>query len=463
MLIKLLRTILLLVFFAGLSVMTTKLQQTITKTIQSGKKQTFMVFLMGTAVSLLSLAMYWSLTGLFSLTGVLVLMALNILGHLLYQIVGAISGFTLPQNEKKISTMGFILGAIMGTRNKWSFLSLAGLGLLNLLAMLVVFWMYPFRDPTAIVLITLLHFVVGQIVSAALLIMVSWSFVTSEHVDNDVRDSYLTGMFSLLFSQTALLLIGVILAEPSLKIVCAQRGWAMPNVFLVVVLPLVTFIFVGVLPFMIGIYRRRAEQTRVTSWYVDWLNVISELLKLPEGDVRSRALAQQFESINEEITSRYSDNALYEFYEERFYEVTVVREPDFDESQSRRLLVGQTQPGAVAVPPVRRWPKPVSASETPEQDIIINNYENLFKWDLRFKHLRNMLLLREIMLQPDAAKLAPYVDAQLINARSQAKETGQLRSVIAATLLAAFSWGASWAATNYGKTIVALIQRAVAG
>ena len=464
MLIKLLRTLLFFAFFAALTWLSQKHQRLLTSAIESGRARAFAGFLISIAMPLMILATYWSLTGLFSMTGVLALIALTILGRILYALVGAISGFALQDREQKIGTLGLILGAQTGYTHKWIFWSAGLLGILNPLAMLIIFWIYPFRDPTAIVWITFLQFILGQVLTAAVLILVAWPMVTSEYVDNDLRDSHLTGMFSLLFTQTALLLIAATLAEPSLRIVCARHGWSMPNIWLVVALPMITFIFAGVLPFFIGIFRRRAEEKRVNEWHVEWLNRISELLKLPAGEARDRALKQQIHVLHSEIVSRYSNNTLYEFYEKEFYDVTVTRTPDFDESLSQRLLTGDAGPDEASPFPRKRTlpgvPLPTPVQEL--QAIIARNYENLFKWDLRFKNLRNMLQLREIMIQPEPALLAPYVEAQLKTAEASAKVSGQARSVIAGAILGGFSWLASWVTTNYGKVIVGIVQRAIA-
>ncbi|HEX8168995.1 MAG TPA: hypothetical protein VF824_00470 [Thermoanaerobaculia bacterium] len=445
MLTKIFHTLLFFCFVAALSKLTLKQQQITTRVIQSGRQRGATRFLLAVGMSLLSLAIFWSLTGLISLVGVGALIVLSVIGHLLYQIAGAISGFTLPYNETKINTMSFIIGMMTGVRNRFILPAAAAAALLNLLVTLVVFWIYPYRHPNAIVLITFFQFVVGQVVTAVFTIVLSWPIVSSEHVDNDFRDSYLVAMFSMMFNQTALLLIGLTLAEPSLRVVCAARGWPLSRAWFFVALPMVSFVAVGVVPFFIGIYRRRAEERHVADWYADWLGSVANYLKLPAVDARRQALERQMEELNAEITSRYSNNPLYDFYEQHFHEATVVPHPDFDESQSRRLLAGQSD----------------AAEQAPGMDIFIRNFENLYKWDLRFKHLRNMLQLREIMLQPDPTALAPYVDTQLTNARAVAKDSGQLRSVLAGSILGAFSSLFGWLGTNYGKEVVALLQQTI--
>lgn len=445
--VGLLRTVLFLVFFFALALLTMKQQQVITTSIQSGRNRKLLAFLLGTSVSILSLAMFWSLTGLFSVTGVVALIIMIILSNLLYQVVGAISGFTLPRKEQKIGALGYIYGVMIRTTRPSIANALKIAGLLNLLTMLVIFWILPFRDARAIVLIAILHFIVGQLLTAFLLILTSWPIVTSEHIDNDMRDAHLTMMFTLLFMQTILLLISVALAEPSLRTICQQRHWAMPNVWLIVALPMATFLFIGVLPFFIGIYRRRAEENRIHEWYVDWLNEISKLLILPDSDVRKKGLARQQKELEGEIQSRYSDNALYEFYEQQFHEVTVAHDPALDESHSRRLLTGER-------------PMPARVDQA-WYGIVANNYENLFEWDLRFKELRNMLDLRQIIAQADPVSIGPYIEKQLNIARENKAASGQRRSVIAATVLGAFSSLAGWVASKYGDDIITLIQRTI--
>ena len=465
-----------LAFYVGVAILTSRQQKLHLSGIQQGKRAKFLPFLISLGQIVLMFGMFWALTGFFSYRLIVLIAALLLLNVVVYQLIGAISGFTLEENIQKINALSIILAAEQRTL---SCLYLAASSLSDLIAAVgavVIFWMYPTGHPTAVMLIAVALFAVPQVVQIPAAIVATWPIITSEYIDNDLRDSYLVKSFAGLFLNAVYLLFPLwLLAGPAQQFF-QSRHLAAPQPAVILVIPILVFLLGAVVPFFIGTYRRRAEAQRMWSWQEEWLAQFAQALKLPPGP-RESEVEQCLTRLREEIVRRFSRNSLFQMYEEVVLpELPAAQRPiagmlTADDAEEQPVPAVQPSDKAGVLQAIRvakeRLRSPMSppayqvASLNTVREILAANAPRLVDWDLRFANLWRLLQFYEITLQADPAGLAPYVTSALKDAREAVKSARQRRSVIAAALLTMLSSSVVWVVKTYGSEILKAISAIV--
>ena len=78
--------------------------------IVGGKPAAITSFLLTVAMLLVSFSECWALTRIFPFNLILILMGALALGNFLYFVTGAITGFTLPEKQQKMTALALIWG-----------------------------------------------------------------------------------------------------------------------------------------------------------------------------------------------------------------------------------------------------------------------------------------------------------------------------------------------------------------
>ncbi|HEY8131885.1 MAG TPA: hypothetical protein VII12_08325 [Thermoanaerobaculia bacterium] len=465
---KVLRTLLALISFAAVNYFAGKRQKQTIVAVTKTRMSMFRFFLFDVAITLASLALFWTTTNRISFPAIVAIVLLLVLNYLLNDLIGAISGFTLPDRRQKVGILTFILGA----EQRWTGIILiliaAVTDIVCMLAVLITFWRYPIGHPTAAIEVAFFQFFIPEIFGLTVWIAASWPMVTSEYIDNDMRDAHLAGAFSRLFVQSITLAYPIWLLQPEFRSFAARHHFPPEGIWMIVALPMLGFLFGAVVPFVVGIYRRRSEVRRIHEWREAWLSRLSHILVLPTGAARKQAIDEALEDLRNEIQNRFSNNSLFTFYEEtimpnlpaenRLLAAGTQEETSPEDSgfarrakQARERLRGQIARITLdtEAPPIVQV-----------QRIILKYRSKLVEWDLRFTSIDDLLSLYDIISHTEIDNLKPYIDARLKDATTASKKV-EARSVIAATLLTAISSSVAWVAKEYAPELLKFVGRII--
>ena len=153
----------------------------------------------------------------------------------------------------------------------------------GMIGVLWVFWRHPVGDPKAVVLIALFHFVLFQAAAIPALILMQWPIVTSQYVDDDIRNSYLAQQLSRIFYSTIYLLFPLWLFKQDIHI--AYPHFPVPadltHFWILLSIPIFLFLAGGVLLFFLGVSRYRAQVKTMFDWLEQWLKQVLITNTLP--------------------------------------------------------------------------------------------------------------------------------------------------------------------------------------
>ncbi len=288
-----------------------------TEQIRGTKSGSGSPFLLPVGMLLVSFAEFWALTRIFPFHLVLILIGALALGNFLYFVTGSITGFTLAEKQQKMGALSVIWGASQPMPACIAVVLILLARLVGIIGVLWAFWTHPVGDPRAIILIAFFHFVIVQALAIPGLIVMQWPMVTSEFLDDDIRNSYLAQQFSRIIYSTIYLLFPLWLFKQDIRVAFPSihlPATDLPHFWILLSIPLLLFLGGGVLPFFLGINRYRAQVKAMSAWLEGWLQQVLITNTLPLGDLRSRQLQDQLEDLGDEITRRISENQLLHFY-----------------------------------------------------------------------------------------------------------------------------------------------------
>src|SRR5436853_430750 len=204
------------------------------------------------AILLLTFIQFWCLTRIFPIYVILLLMAASLISVVIHNLIGAVVGFGNAQKNAKINVLNVILSA---QHKELGCVVLTGslIMLLSIAVALYKFWTLPLGSEEAVAWIACLLFIVPQLILTISTLAVIMPILTSEYVDDDVRNSSLSVQFSsIIYSTIALIFPVWILKQQGVRIF----EW-MPPDWVILSIPLLIFLFACVVPFFIGMHRYR--------------------------------------------------------------------------------------------------------------------------------------------------------------------------------------------------------------
>lgn len=460
---KILATFGFLVVQAALLYLGARFQASSVARIREGRYRSLAGYLWTPAYLLLTFTGFWLLTGIFPLAFILILIGAALLTNFIYTLLGAVYGFTQEENLEKTNVLPIIWGFIMGVRNRYLNCAHISGALLMLLASIVgslwVFWSRPFGDPAARVWIVLWAFTIPALVYRLLPLIYTWPYITSEYLDNDVRNAYLASGFANLIYLTIYLLFPLWVFEQDVGLVFTN----LPPFWVLLSIPLLLFLLAYAVPFFIGWLRYRARIETMLEWRRDWLNDLLGFVKLPAGEVRTKGVQGKFDELKSEIDKRLEGNEVFQVYRDLI-------SPDF--ARDERLLEapeGEEGPAVEVIAPSVDDTSPFSrfsqatlslADENPANqnifDILDEHKQNLVVWDLRFNDVAKLVELHQRTLDGIAADISGFIEHRLKEIDRQAEKLTRRRN-LAAPSLSALSAAAVWLFNILEDEIIAFI------
>lgn len=450
------------------------------KQLQGGKSALIRTSLLSATVLLVSFCEFWALTRIFPFKLILMLIGALVLGVLLVYVTGAITGFSLPEKQQKIYALSVIWFASQQARTKpflrllqWTFLA-------SKLGALWVFWTHPVGDAKAVVLIALFQFVLLQAGTIPAGILMQWPIVTSEYLDDDIRNSYLAQQFSVIVYSTIYLLFPLWLFKQDIRVAFPNFPVQadLPHFWILASIPIFLFLVGGVLPFFMGIHRYRAQVKTMFDWLEQWLKQVLITNTLPFGDLRSRQLQDELSDLGEEITRRISENQLLQFYRG----MTEGQNTDLNALPAASEATPET--GQAAAPAeANASPRPNFAEQArsaltfvqgrasraggPEPtadvatEVVRNNRKNLVYWDFRFYYLKRLLELAEAVPQAEVRDMKPFLDATLQEIEQRPASATVRSNILAGSFLTVMSSLAVWVFKTFQNDILAYVRTLV--
>lgn len=409
-----------------------------------GKREWLGNFLIGTTTLVLQFVAFWLLTGRFPGFLVLLLVAGSLVSVLIHEMLGAIGGFGLQETKEKVSA----LGAIWGARNAVAGCILSVIGLIYLVVQTVgslwIFFSHPRGSDIAVGWIALLLFIGPRLVHFPVQMAAVWPVVTSEFVDNDVRNTYLSSQFVSMINFTIICVYPFILFREPMAAAVGQ----VPPLWLLLSIPVFLFLLLGLIPYFLGSYRFRAQANALLRWRRQWLTDALPAVRLPP-ELRGPTLEGKLQQLKEEISRRIEENRLLRLYRQYLPDEMDSDDPEVDEpaAQIAQHAGGGVDSGAVvpsATPVSVALLTPEAQRESAElnqvkkalayirrrglpprvqSDDIAGNMlailaryrERLVEWDVGFREIRALLDLYAAMLQARLHDVSAYIEAQLKN------------------------------------------------
>jgi len=454
------------------------------KGIQTGRVRTWAGLAAGTAMLVLSFVQFFCLTGMFPVQLILLLVLANLLGIGIYLGIGAVAGFTLPEKRQKISVLQLIMGqqrpvtSCIGT-------ALSSLVFLtSTVCVLWVFWHHRRGDPDAKVLIAFFQFILPQLALVPVSILLLWPAMTSEYLDDDLRNAQLARGFSGIIGNTLVLVFPLWLLRPEVGTYFAHRGWALPPFWLPLSLPIILFILGSLVPFFIGVYRHRSQARVMSQWEEKWMREVLPVLKLPLGSTRGREIDDRLAKLGQEVEERISSNEeIFRYYqtitvgsagetepappaapvvETTAQALPAELEPAREPPGGPVLLLPQRIASLQRLVPRPLRPPPRDDANLAEtiQNIVRMHIAKLEEWDIRFAYLRRLIQLGQVVSDGRANEVSGFVEVRLKSSEGPGTESGR-PNMIAAWVISLLSSAIPLLVKKYETEILDLIGRLV--
>jgi hypothetical protein len=350
---------------------------------------------------LIPFVQFWLLTKIIPYRVILLLIPANALGLLVVTLLGAITGFSTKENQKKIETLSLISGFLETAQSKPKSLVYMLMGWLILLSWgssLWIYWNPPKEQFLFLALLIALIFFVTTITGMILNVFASYSLVVSEYIDNDLRNSFISTQFSSILHSTILLLWPVWFFSNELKQTLIQ----LPPTWVILSLPLLVFLLGSLFPFFVGLYRYKNRNLTFLRSRLKHIETIYKHASLPVGEPRTKLLMEDLNAIGSDIESLANDNEWL-----KIYSSLGTSESEFDEA--REIF-----------------------------EFILKNKENITKWDIRFAHVKELRDLYTSISDNLASDIKGYTKSNLETHRKQIANFDQSKNQIAGFFIALF-------------------------
>jgi len=249
---------------------------------------------------------FWAVSASFAWSAVALVVGATFLGHVVYVVIGAVSGFWLEEKRNKLAFLMFASSYERGFLNaarrqlQVSQIAISAIAI-SVLAMSVIgtLWVFWTEGPSAAKPVRLAWtlFIMPSILGAVMMMVAMWPAVATTHGDDDVRNSSLAFGLMLVFP------IAAYLAVP--RLVSEQAGASLPSAadtWVIVSAPFLIYLFAFVCPFFLGLSLSRHRTKQLLEWRKQWLRSLAGVARLPESQFREARMVQVLTDLEREIT-----------------------------------------------------------------------------------------------------------------------------------------------------------------
>jgi hypothetical protein len=418
-------------------------------------------------VFLISFVQFWLLARVFPVPLIALLLGASILAMGINSMIGAVVGFTLEEKQEKIAALS-IIWAIQRPVFNCLFMAVAILLMFtSAFGSLWEFWSHPIGDAHAKVWIAIFQFLLPQVFEIPYQVALTWPVVTSEFIDDDVRNASLASSFSKIISQTLFLFFPLWIVRNEIQ---GVLGWAAPHLWILLCVPLLVFMVGNLLPFFIGVHRYRSRLQFMIRWQEVWLTGLHEWVQLPIGSARDSATQEATEKLHAEIGRSLSQNSVLELYkslattEQTGGQEIALSLPSADaetansapaqtsisatsaDSKDDELkkmlrdftgfLQGTTQPQG---PGADLQGERDSLPQAQIQSILLRYRSHLIDWDIRFGYLWKLVQYYEVSLEAKTKDVDKFIEARLKDIKTPSDSLTPKSNVLAGGIISVLS------------------------
>jgi hypothetical protein len=438
----------------------------------------FINYMVDAALLLSGFVQYWLLTRVFPLRLILALLGAYFIYLVIHGLAGSVAGFTLEEKQRKVAALRVIWAVQQQKLGCTYTLASIVLFLASVLVPLWTFWKHPIGDPKAKVLITVFVLLLPQVFVSLWRVVISWWPMTSEYVDDDLRNAELSTQFSGIIYATISLVFPFWIIEQEIRTLYGT----FPFFWLLLSFPLAVFLVGVLLPFFIGANKFRTQVRVMLEWRREWLKGLLELLKLPVGGVRLSGLDQKLHELKDEINDNVSRNRLFAFYQKVLKDDPAGRGkflgvPDVAEFTPAELPVSsdsavpakdEQAPSLILANVLRakdalKGMKPVE-EQTPDEvsaqvvAIVRENRTRLVEWDARFAHTKKLLDMYQVCADARTADIRESIQFQLDQIDKELAAMEKRKNILAGSSLAAITALISWLFKTFEHEIVSFVR-----
>lgn len=334
-----------------------KLQQLSAGFIIEKKNIKIKIIILSIMVIMLYFVQYSLLTLTLPITVMLWIIIGVIASNLLYSFIGALAGFTLKAKQEKINTLYVVRGMEMGINQgiaRWLGLGSLFAYMASWIAALAIFWTHPLRDPSIYAREAMIIFIIPQLMGLVLQFIIIIPAVTSEDIDDDLRNAYLTQNFSGLIYIILFFLFPLGLFYDQYA---AVISWLPPYWIAIITIPIL-YVLMAVIPFFMGLNKYKNQNADFLDWRLDWLKEMQNILLFADPVKKTEAFNNKIDELNAEINYLAEQDKYLKMY----------------------TSLDNLQPFVVGLP----------EKDKMIYTFVINNKNKLSKWDVRIAQVNKL-------------------------------------------------------------------------
>lgn len=374
---------------------------------------------------LLIFVQFWCLTGIFPYYVILLLVGASFIGVMIHNLIGAFAGFGVEENKSKINILVLAFAAQRKAAGAAVLIGAFVLLVVVPVGSLYKFWKLPVGSSEAVAWIAFFLFIIPQIFSILLGFASILPTITSEYVDNDVRNYLLSTQFSSVINSTVALTFPVWVFT---KFPSTINQW-MPPGWLILSIPSLIFLFCYLLPYFVGASRYRFQLKAQLEWRREWLKETEEVLTLPEAS-RISHIQEKNTVLDAKVTERIEANELNKYLRDLESSISGVTTEELSQNPGVQIL-----------------------------KLIYDNRENLQEWDIRYREIDKLQHLSNTVSQTGSGDLSGFIASAKTHVTDDIAALSKERSVLAGGMWTVLTFLGPLVFKAYQDPIVALIGK----
>lgn len=278
-------------------------------------------------------------------------------------------------------------------------------------------------DPVSYLWIALLLFIAPQISNLINNLNTIIPIVASGYVDNDLRNASLSQQFSGIIYSVIYFIFPFYLLHNEFS---GQFGW-LPPYWALISIPLLLFIFSGIIPYFIGMHRYKHQSEFFRSWIESWIHDFMNTFKFTDDTARLAAQQQLLLDLDEELKTRKSDNKIYAVF-------------NLLETSPQQLHGGSGYTSQI-------------------YDIILKNKKNLLKWDSQLAFVEKLEnISTNVQNAHDENRLSTYLNNCLDEVNKETEKSAKENNRIAGILTTAITAVIGFLFRTYQDELLKLLE-----
>ena len=215
-----------------------------------------------------------------------------------------LSGLSIKERYEKVQKLAFshVLFSTLFNKFQTNLTKMVGfITILSWLIAIVIFWIYPLYDLNATAWMAILIYVPFIVVQ--LFMSTITSYLSSENIDDDLRNFQLVRSFATIFFSIFTFIIPYIIIRYQLQ----NNTFPLPSFWWFIILPLALLLISVLIPYFIGIKKYASQVTDNTEWLVEWMQDTLNILNFTDKNIQQQEIAEKLEKLNAKIGEKNSD------------------------------------------------------------------------------------------------------------------------------------------------------------